>query len=161
MEQKPPVPSQHETQSPTKRQKAETAHTAVRNANEKRTMEGLVGLAPKYRREVVREERGQDDGTKKIVAVCKRVPLSEEERLQYPKNLLKAFDLDFPTTVADFSRGNSYYGLLDADRQEYEQVIKGVHEGLDNGDYEPFFAALGQWGPRLLLDPLVNAEVEV
>ena len=63
VEQKPPVSSHHETQSQTKRQKAETAHTAVRNANEKRTMEGLVGLAPKYRREVVREEREQDDGT--------------------------------------------------------------------------------------------------
>jgi hypothetical protein len=37
----------------------------MRNANEKRTMEGLVGLAPKYHREVVQEEREQGDGTKK------------------------------------------------------------------------------------------------
>jgi len=159
MEQQRQVPPRRETQSPSARKKAEALQAARRVANEKRTLGALAeGLIPKRdHKPPSQEERERLKKGERLP--YKRVLLSEEERHQRAKNYLTAVN-QRPPSAADYVAGATYYGLSEADQREYERAIDAVLAGLAEEDTKPFFDALGQFGPRLLLNPELNAFVE-
>ena len=105
-------------------------------------MEGVREWVPKRRPEIVQEEREEVGGTMKTVQVRRRMWLSEEERQQRARSALETLNWR-PPSVATYAAWNAYFGPSGSDQQKFKQAIKDVLEGLDNGDPEPFFTALG------------------
>ena len=159
MEQKPPVPPQRKAQSPGKRQKVEVARTARIIANENRTLEAVAERWHLKSRQEPPSPEERERMKKGEGIPLRRVPFSEEERRHVAKKYLTDLNGHSPSKAV-YAAGASYYGLSEADQQEHDRAITEALEGLVNKEPEPFFAALGQWGPRLLLNPQVNAEVE-
>lgn len=158
MEQQPPVSSQQEPQRP-RRKNVEAARTARDVANEKRTLDAVAeGWRLKSRQKALSPQ--EHEHVKKGGRIpYKREPVSEEEQHQLVKKYLTGLN-QRPPTAADYAAGASYYRLSEADQREYDRAITDAIEGLENEEPDPFFDALGWFGPRILLNPALNAFVE-